>query len=532
MNEETKILKMPKGIQSFEEIRNGGYIYVDKTDYVWKIANGNKYNFLGRPRRFGKSLLADTLKCYFEGRQDLFQHLKIMNLEQTLENQWVKRAVLKFDFSGPQNADQLTKKLNNQLVKYENIYGRTPSAETPGDRLQELILRAYAKTEQQVAVIVDEYDAPLQNTLFNDDEYEKTAEIYRNFFPTLKENGLYLKCLFLTGVTKFTSLSLFSTLNTVSILGYLPDYASALGLSRQEIIDNFQPQLQEMAAKMNQTEEEVIAQMKDMYDGYHFSDDTTQEVYNPFSVINALSDKNISNYWVASGATKLLYDIIKRSDVKGIDFDNCYIRKTELQLNDVSVKNVKLFLYQSGYLTINYYNNEKERYYLRIPNKEVRETLYEIVLANAVNNDEYEVSSAIGRMQDAIDDDDMPSLFDNLAQLVSETPYITGSGDKDKLYERDFRFILRCAFYLCGCRIEEERQTSKGRIDLVAHSKNIIIIMELKLSNNGGLEAAKKQLVENNYASAFSAEGKKIYQVALSFDTEKRGISGYDVCEC
>jgi len=163
MNEETKILKMPLSIQSFEEIRNGGYIYVDKTDYVWKIANGKKYNFLGRPRRFGKSLLADTLKCYFEGRQDLFQHLKIMDLE----HEWVKRAVLKFDFSGPQNADQLTKKLNNQLVKYENIYGRTPSAETPGDRLQELILRAYAKTEQQVAVIVDEYDAPLQNTLFN-----------------------------------------------------------------------------------------------------------------------------------------------------------------------------------------------------------------------------------------------------------------------------------------------------------------------------------------------------------------------------
>ena len=531
MNEDTKILKLPLSIQSFEEIRNGGYVYVDKTDYVWKIANGKKFNFLGRPRRFGKSLFADTLKCYFEGRYDLFENLKIMDLEQTLEHQWVKRDVFKFDFSGPQNADQLANKLNNQLVKYEDIYGRTPSAKTPGDRLQELILRAYAKTGQQVAVIVDEYDAPLQNTLFNDDEYEKTAEIYRNFFPTLKENGLYLKCLFLTGVTKFTSLSLFSTLNTVSILGYLPDYASALGLSKQEIIDNFQPQLHEMAVKMNQTEEEVIAKMKDMYDGYHFSEDTTQEVYNPFSVINALSDKNISNYWVASGASKLLSDILKRDDLSGVDFDNCSLDEDELQLDDVSVDNSLLMLYQTGYLTIKFHDKALELYELCIPNKEVRNTLYKIVLPNALRQSGKVVDSAIKRMKRALQGNDIPELFENLKQLVSETPYITGSGDKDKLYERDFRFILRCAFYLCGCRVEEEKQTSKGRADLVANHENAIIIMELKLDNNGGIEAAKKQIIENDYASAFSAEGKKIYQVAISFDTEKRGISGYDIVE-
>jgi len=522
---EDKILKLPESVQSFEEIRNDGYIYVDKTDYVWKLANGKKCNFLGRPRRFGKSLFADTLKCYFEGRKDLFNGLKIMKLE----HEWVKRQVFKFDFSGCETAEALLEKINIRLTEYEEIYGSNAKATLPGNRLLYLMEKACVKTGQMVAVIVDEYDAPLQHTLFKEEEHNKLVVVYRSFFPALKEGEKYLKCLFLTGITKFTSLSLFSTLNNVSILGHLSDYAEAIGLTGQEILDNFQPYLKAMAEKKGTTVEQVMSELKDMYDGYHFSDDSTKEIYNPFSVIHALADKDIANYWIASGASQLLNDLLKRKDMRGVDLDNCYLSKNELQLNDVSKTNTKLFLYQAGYLTINYFDDDAKRYYLRIPNKEVRETMFEIVLPYAVDYEENDVKGAIGRMQDALMADDIPELFENLKQLVSETPYITGIGDKNKLYERDFRFILRCSLYLCGCSIDEEKQTSKGRIDIVAHYKDIILLLELKLDNSGGLEAAKQQIIDNNYASAFSAENKKVYSVAISFNTESRSISGYEI---
>jgi len=485
--EEDKILKLPVSVQSFEVIRNDGYVYVDKTDYVWKVANGNKCNFLGRPRRFGKSLFADTLQCYFEGRKDLFKNLKIMKYE----HEWVKRQVFKFDFSGCETAETLYDHISGRLTEYEVIYGKSIYTNLK-DRLKSLMEKAYLKTGQTVAVIVDEYDAPLQHTLFKEEEHSRLVLIYRSFFPALKEGEKYLKCLFLTGITKFTSLSLFSTLNNVSILGYLSDYAEAIGLTGQEILDNFQPYLKAMAEKKGTTVEQVMSELKDMYDGYHFSVDTTKEIYNPFSVINALAYKDTANYWIASGASQLLNDLLRRKDMRGEDLDNCYIRKNELQLNDVSKTNTKLFLYQAGYLTINYYNEEAKRYYLRIPNKEVRETMFDIVLPYAVDYDGNDVKSAIGRMQDALMAEDIPELFENLKQLVSETPYITGIGDKNKLYERDFRFILRCAMYLCGCSIDEEKQTSKGRIDLVAHYKDIIIIMELKLDNNGRTGGSEK----------------------------------------
>jgi len=520
-----EILKLPVSVQSFEEIRNDGYIYVDKTDYVWKIANGDKCNFLGRPRRFGKSLFADTMKCYFEGRKDLFNGLKIMKLE----HEWVKRQVFKFDFSGCETAKALSEKINSRLKEYEEFYGRDAEETEPGTRLLSLMKKAYLKTGHKVAVIVDEYDVPLQHTLFKEEEHDKLVVIYRSFFPALKEGEIYLKCLFLTGVTKFTSLSLFSTLNNVSILGYLSDYAGAIGLTRQEIIDNFQPYLKAMAEKKSTTVEQVLYEMKDMYDGYHFSGDTSIEVYNPFSVINALSKRAFSNYWIASGASALLNDILKRNDLEDVDLDDCSLDDDQLQLEDVSTENSLLILYQAGYLTIKIHDEDLNLYDLCIPNKEVRNALYKIVLPNTLKKPGQTVDSAIKRMKKYLKAEDLPNLFENLKQIVSETPYVTGPGDKNKLYERDFRFILRCTLYLCGCSIDEEKQTSKGRIDIVAHFKDIILLLELKLDNNGGLEAAKQQIIDNNYAAAFSAENKKIYRVAISFNTESRSISGYEI---
>jgi len=315
------------------------------------------------------------MRCYFEGRQDLFENLKIMDLEHTLEHEWVKRQVFEFNFGGFETAEALYDHISGKITEYEEIYGKSVYKNLK-DRFKSLMEKAFTATGHHVAVIVDEYDAPLQHTLFKKEEHEKLILIYRSFFPALKDCEKYLKCLFLTGVTKFTSLSLFTTLNTVSILGYLPEYSKALGLTGQEILDNFQFQLEEMAEQQGTTVSQLLANMKAMYDGYHFSEDTTQEVYNPFSVINALSDKKIINYWAASGASKLLSDILKRDDLSGVDFDNCSLDEDELQLDDVSIDNSLLILYQAGYLTIKSHNKKLELYELCIPNKEVRNTLY------------------------------------------------------------------------------------------------------------------------------------------------------------
>jgi len=290
--------RLPLGIQGFEEIRKEEYLYVDKTDLAWQIANGNKYNFLSRPRRFGKSLLTSTLKCYFEGRKDLFEGLKIMELEK----EWPKRQVFSFDFSGFETADSLFHHIDSRLDDYEMIYGKKERNKTLVDRFIYLMKSAYEKTGQQVAVLVDEYDAPLQHTLFKKEEHEAIVTVYRSFFPALKTAGDYLKCLFLTGITKFTQLSLFSTLNNVSIIGSWQEYATVCGVTQQEILDNFQPELEAMGKANGWTTDETLAKLKTAYDGYRFSSDAAPDkmVYNPYSLINALSRKEIGNYWVSS----------------------------------------------------------------------------------------------------------------------------------------------------------------------------------------------------------------------------------------
>jgi len=522
MNQMQKIRRLPRGLQSFEEIRRDGYIYVDKTDLVWQIANTIKNNFMSRPRRFGKSLLSDTLACYFEGKKELFEGLKIMELEQ----EWPKRQVFRFDFSGKNTAEELSRYLNTTLAKYEMIYPKNDTDINYDDRFLALMEKAYEKTGYGVAVLFDEYDSPLQHTLFDKEEHEKIVNVCRSFFPALKTASQYLKCLFITGITKFTQLSFFSTLNNVSILSSMPQYATVCGFTHQEIIDNFMPELEAMGKENGWTVAQTLDALKNMYDGYHFSKITTPEtaVYNPFSLINALADKQIINYWASSGSSKLLNDMLKRADVDGDKLDGMVIDADTLQTADVTLDNVPLFLYQCGYLTIKDY--EDELYILTIPNNEVRRALYKIVLPNALNKEENMVVGCVNRMKLALKQGDIEGCMKQLQQLISETPYAKKG---EKSLEERYRFLIKNALYLAGCRIEEEKQVAGGIIDLVAHFRNGILVMELKLDNNGGLEAAKKQLAENNYAAAYSAEDKPVYAVAIELGSQERGIIAYDI---
>lgn len=520
MNINRTTRKLPKGVQDFEEMRKDGYLYVDKTDMVWQIANGDKFNFLSRPRRFGKSLLTSTLHYYFEGRKDLFEGLKIMEMEL----EWKKRQVFHFDFSGVDTKEDLESYLDFVLGEYEQKYGRDEIEQTFNIRLQKLVEKAYEQTHEQVVVLVDEYDTPLQHTLFNYTEHEKMRQVYRTLFPALKTASKYLRCLFLTGITKFTQLSLFSTLNNLTNLSFNTRYATVCGLTKDEIIHTFHLEVQEMADQEGLSFEQTIDKLRIMYDGYHFTDDFI-DVYNPYSVINALADMNVSNYWIASGGSTMLNEMLQRADVNNNELDGCAMTKNMLEMSDVTIDNIPLFLYQTGYLTIKDYS--KDVYTLGFPNKEVSAALYEVVLPSVVKKSIGDVDSSIGRMKLALSTNNINGLVENLKQLVSETPFSHQNGAK--VYEERFRYILKLAFYLCGCRVEEEKQMAQGIIDLVAHYDNCILVMELKLENNGGLEAAKKQLEDRSYTSAFSAEGKDIYAIAIAFSTEKRGITGYDV---
>jgi len=516
--------KLPVGIQGFEEVRKGEYLYVDKTDMVWQIANGVKNNFLSRPRRFGKSLLTSTLKCYFEGRKDLFEGLKIMDLE----TEWPKRQVFSFDFSGKETAEDLYHHINTTLAKYEAIYGKFETDESLSDRFVSLMEKAREATGHQVAVLVDEYDAPLQHTLFKPEEHEKMVVVYRSFFPALKTASDHLKCLFLTGITKFTQLSLFSTLNNISIIGFDPQYATVCGITQQEILDNFQPELREMGAKNGWTTDETIAKLRDMYDGYRFCEDSDPQkmVYNPYSLICALGDKKIRNYWASSGGSRLLTDLLQNAESKRINLDNCMVSKYDLEMADVSLSKVALFLYQAGYLTIKDYDGYD--YTLCIPNEEVRYALYEIILPGVTGEDEEDMKDSIRRIRGALRDGDITTMMENLKQFLAETPY--SRDGKNYRYEEFYRMVMRATFTLVGCRVEEEKQMATGRIDLVARFEDkAILVFELKMKDNGGLEAAKKQLGDNRYTAAFSAENASVYGIAVSFDSEKRGIEDYRI---
>lgn len=372
---ETNNRILPVGIQSFEKIRKEGLLYVDKTEIIWNLVNSNKtYNYLSRPRRFGKSLLVDTLQAYFEGRKELFEGLKIMDLEK----EWVKRPVVRLDMSrAGSTAHELNAYLNLAFKEYEQKYGIEASAsDSLSNRFDIIIQSAYEQTGQQVAILIDEYDSPLQHS-WKTPHHEDCTSIYRSVFAILKADDAYEKFVFITGITKFTQISLFSVLNNLSNISFDPPYAAICGITKEEVVSNFMPEIEAMGVHNGWTPEETILQLKAYYDGYHFCKNSPVDIFNPFSLLNALADKELKNYWAASGATSLLPKFVSDMEIQLEHFDHCYIDRDTLETSDVSDGGAELFLYQSGYLTIKDY--DEGVYTLGIPNFEVRKALKELL---------------------------------------------------------------------------------------------------------------------------------------------------------
>ena len=364
MMTETNDRRLPVGIQSFETIRKEGYLYVDKTDIIWQLANrGKKYNYLSRPRRFGKSVLVDTLQAYFEGKKELFEGLKIMDLEK----EWKHYPVIRLDMSrGGANAGTLRSYLNLRFKEYENLYGITPDPTARlADRFHGILSAANKKTGLQVGILIDEYDSPLQHS-WKTPQHDECTEVYREVFAILKADDNYERFVFITGITKFTQISLFSVLNNLTNISFDAPYAALCGITKDEIKENFMPEITMMGEQNGWSTDETIEQLQAYYDGYHFS------------LINALSDNELRNYWAASGATSLLPKFVDDLDIRLKDFENCALISSVIETSDVTGGGPELFLYQSGYLTIKGYMSGT--YLLGIPNHEVRQALNEIVL--------------------------------------------------------------------------------------------------------------------------------------------------------
>ena len=511
--------KLPVGIQSFEEIRKDGYLYVDKTDIIWHLANrGKKYNYLSRPRRFGKSVLVDTLEAYFLGKKELFEGLKIISLE----TEWVKRPVIRLDMSqAGAEPESLKGYLNYTFQEYESLYGIEARNNFPlATRLIEIIKTAYNKTGQQVVILIDEYDSPLQHS-WKTPQHKACRNIYREVFSVLKAQDKYEKFVFITGITKFTQISLFSVLNNLSNISFNPEYAALCGITKEELLRDFTPEVKRLAAKNEWTFDEAIAQLTTFYDGYHFSHENMVDIFNPFSLINALSDSSLKNYWASSGATTLLPKFVDDIEIRLKDFEKCPMDSDTLETSDVTGGGAELFLYQSGYLTIKGY--VAGIYLLGIPNNEVRKALYKIVLPALTLKSNAQVISTQNMLLYSLKMGDLSEAMKCLKALIADVPYSNKKLASMDMEER-YRLILSTIFNAIGCRVEVEKMIATGRIDMVVETSTFIYVLELKLSNNGGVDAAAEQIKAKQYAEPFKADKRKIIALAVELDDLGKGL--------
>ncbi len=511
-------LLFPIGTQTFSVLREGGYLYVDKTDLVYKMTHdSSRYVFLSRPRRFGKSLLVSTLKSYFEGQKDLFEGLAM----EKLEKEWTKYPVLLFSMNDPKHADKegLERELNRKLCKYERLYGRNEEDVDPSQRLQGLVERAYEKTGQKVVVLIDEYDSPLLDVVHEEENLPVLRNVMRNFYSPLKNLDPYLRFVFITGITKFSQLSIFSELNNIQNISRLKEYASLCGITEEEMLTQMCPGIERLAGELNTTYEETVDRLKLTYDGYHFTW-PSPDIYNPYSLLRALQEKKTENYWFDTGTPTYLIEMLRKFKVLPQNIGGKYADASQFDAPTERMTSAIPLLYQSGYLTIKDYDQTTESYLLNIPNKEVRIGLMKSLLPEyvtpALNDEGFNTAKQIyaaiyeGRIEDAI-------LL--LKDFLSCIPY-TDNTNNEGHYQSEL-FII---FNLIGFKnIDIEVRTPNGRADMVLKLKDRIYIFELKF--NKSAREAMEQINIKNYPERFAQYNLPITKVALNFDSETRNIS-------
>ena len=518
--------RLPVGIQSFAEIRREGYLYVDKTDMIWKLANrGKKYNYLSRPRRFGKSILVDTLQAYFEGKKKLFEGLKVMELEKD----WTCYPVIRLDMScGGATPEELNSYLDDAFYKLEQKYEVAVRPEASlAVRFQNIIETMFQKTGKQAVILIDEYDSPLQHS-WKTPQHDACTAIYKSVFAVLKKEDEHERFVFITGITKFTQISLFSVLNNLSNISFSPDYAALCGITKEELLRDFKPEINKLGTKKGWTFDEAVVKLTAFYDGYYFCYENMTGIFNPFSLINAFSDLDLKNYWASSGATSLLPKFVDDMEIRLNDFEHCALLSSIIESSDVTGGGPELFLYQSGYLTIKGYMNGT--YLLGIPNFEVRQALNEIVLPTLSMRKGNDIQSPQAFLNLYLNMGNLPEAMKCLKALVADVPYSNKKLASMDMEER-YRLILSTIFNAIGCRVEVERMLATGRIDMIVEVPTFIYVLELKLSNNGGISAAENQIKERSYTEPFKADKRKVIALALELDETGKGLTDWKEVE-
>ena len=503
----------PLGIQTFSEIRTNDNLYIDKTAYIYRMANTDgKFIFLSRPRRFGKSLLVSTLQSYFEGRKELFKGLAM----DRLEKEWTEYPVLHFDLSGGkhQEEDQLNRYLDYILKYNERRFDIECDAVDANVRLANLISSVYNKTGKQVVVLIDEYDAPLLDVVHQDERLENLRYLMRNFYSPLKQCEPMLRFVFLTGITKFSQLSIFSELNNITNISMDEAYAGICGITKEELLTQMSDDIDRLAEKLSVTREEAILQLTDNYDGYHFTY-PSPDIFNPYSLLNCFSKEKIGAYWFGSGTPTFLIEMMRKFGTTPMDIG-------EREMADVSdfdaptetMESIVPLLYQSGYITIKDYDKETNLYELGIPNKEIRIGLFKSLLPNYLLRSSQKGKVAIAQMSVLIKKGDIDGALRLLQTFLETVPYCDNT-----LYEGHYQQMLYIIFaLLTDYRIIVEQRTAKGRTDITLETHDHVFILELKFDKTA--EEALEQIEAKRYAEAFALSGKKIVKVGIAFNVK------------
>ena len=520
--------KYPIGIQTFSEIIRKDYLYVDKTDLVWQLAHYAKYVFLSRPRRFGKSLLSSTLHSYFAGEKELFEGLKIMQLEQ----EWEQYPVLHFDLSGAKHmpVKGVREELSRLLDDMEKAWGTNPRETTPGMRMAGLVNRAYEQTGKQVAVIIDEYDAPLLDVLHEDEALKDMREVMQEFYQRLKMLEPKIKFCFITGITKFSQLSIFSTINNLTNVTMDPSFASICGITEKELGSVMAEDIRLLSAAYEESPELMHERLKEQYDGYHFSRNS-EGVYNPYSLLKAFKHKEVANYWFESGTPTFLIRQLQhfRTDITAMEQlevpASAFDQPTENMLDALPL------LYQSGYLTIKGYDREAQMYTLSIPNQEVRVGYADGLLPyyTGLRGSDVQAGFAL-KFWRALKKNDINLALEELKAYMAGIPYVEGF--KKKLAdaanaEGFYEYTLYLIFSMLNVYVRTQVKCSKGRADMIVWMPDTIYVLELKV--NGTAEDALRQIEEKGYAKPYYTDGRKVVKVGIRFLPETMTVEEWKI---
>ena len=519
---EEEIRRYPIGIQTFQKIIEGDYVYVDKTKYIVEIKKrGYQFIFLSRPRRFGKSLFASTLHAYFDGRKELFKGLAIADYEK----EWVRHPVLHFDMSGAKHFDKdaLKSYLNLQLSPYEDLYGRNESEVHPNERLTGIVRRAYEKTGRKVVVIIDEYDAPLLDVVHEEENLRDLRLMMQNFYSPLKMLDPWLEFVFITGITKFSQLSIFSELNNLNNISMSDQFSAICGISKTELTTQMRRDVELLAASQGVGYDEMVSRLTEYYDGYHFSE-RSEDVFNPFSLVLAMAHQKLGNYWFGSGTPSYIINVMRKFHVGVRDIEGKSVSVREFDVSPEQMTTALPLLYQSGYLTIKKYNAVMGRYTLDYPNKEVRLGMFESLAPNYLSPVSIDNDTFLGDFIELLYDGDANGALERMrAYLASISNRLSNKS------ERDVETVFYLIFSLMGAYVKVEEDSAVGRADVVIHLPGVVYVMELKY--DGSAEAALKQIDDKGYLVPYSASGKRLVKIGVNYDSSKRTLGEWIIDE-